>query len=403
MNEKTVYKKLYFCLKGSYHKFRGIFLTEKASMQKDIENVDNSNIDPFLEEDVEIITSKNAPKAIKKVLRPEDISFSIFIYKKLEKVWAKILLWKKKWVKSGINKCIRKYSLLFACNILLLLLIMPSFQNYFIPSVSDIPELQRTISSLKNQLEKQESSINLLDRENHTFKNTLAQKHESIEREIKNLQTKLLSPQSPSIKADTIQASSSENIPFIGTFLKPEMTENDFDTVWNTLLQKMSKGENIQTEATILTHILPKNYSKLKAQFDNLATFTQNETTSIEGLSKELVFFKGRLLNELDESDSWATRIWNTLKAMVTIDTAHKILIKDPKQKELIITYIDQAQTNLQNGKIVEAIIDIESINSSEIKDFKKNWILSAKRVIKISKIISEIQSVIAAEKNIKR
>lgn len=393
-------------MKGSYHKSISIFLTEKSIMQKDIENSDHSNIDPFLEEDVEIITSKNTTKATKKVLRPEDISFSIFIYKKLEKFWAKVLLLKKKWVKLGINKCIRKYSVLFICNILLLLFIMPSFQNYFIPSVSDIPELQRTISALKNQLEKQENSLNLLEKETHTLKGSLVQKYELIEKEIKNLNNKLLSPHSPTIKADSIQTSTSENIPFIGTFLKPEMTENDFDSVWNTLLQKMSKGESIHSEATVLTHILPKNYSKLKLQFDNLATFAQSEITSLEGLSKELVFFKGRLLNELEESDSWHIRIWNTLKAMVTIDTANKtnkIIIKDPKQKELIIQYIDQAQTNLQNGKIVEAILDIESISSTEIKHFKKSWIGSAKRVIAISKIISEIQSVITAEKSIKR
>lgn len=375
-------------------------------MDKDQKHEKDLNIDPFRDEEVENKIPKEKYKATKKVLKPEDISFSLFIYKKIEKGWDKAVDYKNRWVKLGLNKIVRKYSLIFFLNILLLLVIMPTFQSNFIPSVADIPELQREISNLKNQIEKQSSSISTLETENQNLKNSLAQKHELVEKELKNIHNKLITPQNTTVKVDSIDSGKSEGFPFIGSLMSAGVSSSDFDTVWNTLLQKMLKGEPIQVEANTLVNILPKPYRKFKNQFDNLATFSQSDITSIEGLSKELVFFKGRLLNEPEAGDTWYTKIWYLLKEMITIDTAHKtnkVLIKDQSAKELTIKLIDQAQANLQNGKITEAILDIESINSSEVKHFKNNWITSAKRVIAITKIVNEIQVSLSAEKSAKK
>lgn len=375
-------------------------------MDKDIKQEKDLNITPFRDEEIDDKSTKGNNKTTKKVLKPEDISFSLFIYKKLEKGWDKAIHYKNKWVKMGLNKTVRKYSLIFFFNILLLLFIMPTFQSNFIPSVADIPELQREISNLKNQIEKQSNSINTLETENQNLKNSLAQKHELVEKELKNIHNKLVTPQNTNVKIDSIDSVKSEGFPFIGSLISSGVSSNDFDTVWNSLLQKMSKGESIQSEANTLINILPKPYLKLKNQFDNLATFSQSDITSIEGLSKELVFFKGRLLNEPEEGDTWYTKIWYSLKEMITIDTANKtnkVLIKDQIAKELTIKLIDQAQANLQNGKIKESILDIESITSSEVKHFKSTWVMSAKRVIAITKIVNEIQTFLAAEKSVKK
>lgn len=373
-------------------------------MDKETKQDKDIVMDPFRDEETEDTPLKNIHKPSKKVLNPEDISISLFIYRKLEKFWEKLVQYKRKWVKLGRVKALRKFAFMFFSNFLLLLLIMPAFQTNFIPSVADIPELQREISNLKNLIEKQAHSINSLETETQNLKSSLVQKHEFVEKELKNIQNKLISPQSHAVKVDSIDPSKTEGFPFISSLLNSSVS-NDFDTVWNTLLKKMEKGEPIQSEALALVNILPKPFAKLKNQFENLATFAQNDITSLEALSRELVFFKGRLLNEPEEGDTWYTKIWFKLKEMITVDTANKtnkILIKDQKLKELIIKLIDQAQSNLQNGKIKEAILDIESINSHEVKHFKNNWILSAKRVMAITNIISEIQSVLATEKNLK-